>query len=135
MQLISLQSSVHSQQSVVTLVMDIYHINNKFSKYELYALTNHIRKSFSTICSNIGEVYRKRLDEANFVSKISDLDMKTTKPRFGLIKIARSSDCRLPTALPFRSSKRSGERRRVDCRLKNASNNENNHLHNSNLGN
>ena len=93
--------------------MDIYHVNNKFSKYKLYSLTNQIRKSFRTVCSNIGEGYRKCLNEDHFVIKISFSVMKTTKPRFGLIKIARSLDCRLPTE---------------DCRLKNARNNEINHF-------
>ena len=66
------------------LAMDIYHVSKKFIKDELYFLTNQTRISLRYGCSNIGEGYRKRLYEAHFVSKISDSDMKTLKPRFGL---------------------------------------------------
>ncbi|MCK4699684.1 MAG: four helix bundle protein, partial [Bacteroidales bacterium] len=39
-------------------------------------VSNQIRKSFRTVCSNIGEGYRKRLYKNHFVSKISDSDME-----------------------------------------------------------
>ena len=67
------------------LAMDIYHVSKKFPKDELYSLTTQIRKSSRSVCSNIGEGYRKRLYEAHFVSKISDSDIEVPKPRFGLI--------------------------------------------------
>ena len=61
------------------LAMDIYHVTKKFPKDELYSLTTQIRKSSRSVCSNIGEGYRKRLYEAHFVSKISDSDMENTE--------------------------------------------------------
>jgi four helix bundle protein len=57
------------------LAMDIYHVSEKFPKNELYSLTNQIRKSSRSVCSNIGEGYRKRMYEAHFVSEIYDSDM------------------------------------------------------------
>ncbi|MCK4699308.1 MAG: four helix bundle protein [Bacteroidales bacterium] len=59
--------------------MDIYHFSKKFPKDELYSLTNQIRRSSRSVCSNIGEGYRKRLYEAHFVRKISDSDMENTE--------------------------------------------------------
>ncbi len=54
------------------LAMDIYIISKKFPKDELYALTSQIRRSSRSVCSNIGEGYRKRQYEAHFISKMSD---------------------------------------------------------------
>lgn len=64
--------------------MDIYHVSKKFPKEELYSLTTQIRKSSRSVCSNIGEGYRKRLYEAHFVSKISDSDMENTETQVWL---------------------------------------------------
>ena len=66
------------------LAMDIYHISKKFPKDELYSLTTQIRRSSRSVCSNIGEGYRKRLYEAHFVSKISDSDMENTETQVWL---------------------------------------------------
>ena len=66
------------------LAMDIYHLSKKFPNDELYSLTNQIRRSSRSVCSNIGEGYRKRLYEAHFVSKISDSDMENTETQVWL---------------------------------------------------
>jgi hypothetical protein len=58
------------------LAMEIYHVSKKFPKDELYSLTSQIRRSSRSVCSNIGEGYRKRQYEAHFVSKMSDSDME-----------------------------------------------------------
>ena len=67
-----------------TLAMDIYHVSKKFPKDELYSLTTQIRKYSRSVCSNIGEGYRKRLYEAHFVSKVSDSDMENTETQVWL---------------------------------------------------
>ena len=67
-----------------SLAMDIYSDSKKFPKEELYSLTNQIRKSSRSVCSNIGEGYRKRLYEAHFISKISDSDMENTETQVWL---------------------------------------------------
>jgi len=56
------------------LAIAIYHGSKKFPEDELYSLTTQIRKSSRSVCSNIGEGYRKRLYKAHFVCKISDSD-------------------------------------------------------------
>lgn len=66
------------------LAMDIYHISKKFPKDELYSLTSQIRRSSRSVCSNIGEGYRKRQYEAHFLSKISDSDMENTETQVWL---------------------------------------------------
>ena len=66
------------------LAMDIFHVSKKFPKDELYSLTSQIRRSSRSVCSNIGEGYRKRLYEAHFISKISDSDMENTETQVWL---------------------------------------------------
>ena len=67
-----------------SLAMDIYHVSKKFPKDELYSLTSQIRRSSRSVCSNIGEGYRKRQYEAHFVSKMSDSDMENTETQVWL---------------------------------------------------
>ena len=66
------------------LAMDIYNISKKFPKDELYSLTSQIRRSSRSVCSNIGEGYRKRLYEAHFISKMSDSDMENSETQVWL---------------------------------------------------
>ena len=67
-----------------SLAMDIYIISKEFPKDELFALTSQIRRSSRSVCSNIGEGYRKRQYEAHFVSKMSDSDMENTETQVWL---------------------------------------------------
>lgn len=62
-----------------SLAMEIFEISKKFPEEEKYALTTQIRKSSRSVCSCIGEGYRKRQYEAHFVSKISDADMENSE--------------------------------------------------------
>ena len=66
------------------LAMDIYHVSKQFPKDELYSLTTQIRRSSRSVCSNIGEGYRKFMYEAHFISKISDSDMENTETQVWL---------------------------------------------------
>jgi four helix bundle protein len=61
------------------LSMELFEISKLFSKDELYSLTSQIRRSSRSVCSNLGEGYRKRLYEAHFISKMSDADMENTE--------------------------------------------------------
>ena len=51
----------------------------KFPKEERYSLTDQIRRSSRSVCTNIGEGYRKRKYPAHFVSKLTDSDMENTE--------------------------------------------------------
>jgi len=42
------------------LAMEIFEISKSFPKEETYSLTDQIRRSSRSVCSNIGEAYRKR---------------------------------------------------------------------------
>ena len=54
--------------------MEIFVLTKNFPKEETYSLTNQVRRSSRSICTNLAEAYRKKIYPANFVSKISDCD-------------------------------------------------------------
>ena len=66
------------------LAMEIFQITKTFPKEEKYSLTDQIRRSSRSVCSCVGEAYRKRQYEAFFVSKSSDGDGENTETRVWL---------------------------------------------------
>jgi four helix bundle protein len=71
-------------QKGFALAMDIFQLIKTFPKEELYGLSSQIRNSSRSVCSNIGEGYRKRIYPAHFISKISDADMENTETQVWL---------------------------------------------------
>ena len=67
-----------------TLAMDIFEFTKTFPKEERYCLISQIRNSSRSVCSNIGEGYRKRRYPAHFISKTSDADMENTETQVWL---------------------------------------------------
>ena len=59
--------------------MHIFEVTKGFPKEERYALTDQIRRSSRSVCTNIGEAWRKRRYPAHFVSKLSDADAEATE--------------------------------------------------------
>jgi four helix bundle protein len=62
-----------------TLAMEIFEVSKKFPSEEKYDLTSQIRRSSRSVCTSIGEGYRKRHYPAFFISKISDADMENSE--------------------------------------------------------
>ena len=56
------------------LAMEIFHASKHFPKDERYALTDQIRRSSRSVCSNLREAWAKRRYEAHFISKLTDAD-------------------------------------------------------------
>ena len=52
--------------------MKIYEITKDFPKEERYSLTDQIRRSSRSVCSNLAEGFRKRKYPKAFVSKVND---------------------------------------------------------------
>lgn len=61
------------------LAMQIFNTSKRFPAEEKYGLTSQIRRSSRSVCSSIGEGYRKRQYQAHFASKISDADMENSE--------------------------------------------------------
>src|ERR1035441_4786042 len=61
-------------QLALETAMDIFTASKKFPAEEKFSLTDQIRRSSRSVCTNIAEAWRKRRYEAAFISKLSDSD-------------------------------------------------------------
>ena len=52
--------------------MDIFHVTKRFPVEERYSLTDQVRRSSRSTCSNLAEAWRKRAYIAAFKSKLAD---------------------------------------------------------------
>lgn len=59
-------------QKAFNIAMRIYAITKSFPSEEKYSLTDQIRRSSRSVCSNIGEAWRKRKYKAVFKNKMTD---------------------------------------------------------------
>ena len=65
---------LHVYQKAYTLAMEIYRLSKAFPTEERYSLTDQIRRSSRSVCSNLREAWAKRRYEAHFISKLTDAD-------------------------------------------------------------
>jgi four helix bundle protein len=61
-------------QKAYALAMQIFEITKRFPQEERYSLTDQIRRSSRSVCTNLREAWAKRRYEAHFVSKLTDAD-------------------------------------------------------------
>lgn len=54
------------------LAMRIFEITKTFPREETFSLTDQIRRSSRSVCTNIAEAWRKRRYQAAFTSKLND---------------------------------------------------------------
>ncbi|MCF8037811.1 MAG: four helix bundle protein [Desulfohalobiaceae bacterium] len=66
-------------QKAYALAMEIFVISKAWPKEETYALTDQVRRSARSVCSNLREAWSKRLYEAHFVSKLTDVDAENNE--------------------------------------------------------
>jgi len=59
--------------------MRIFEVSKGFPREETYALTDQIRRSSRSVCSNIAEAWRKRRYQAAFVSKLNDAEAEAAE--------------------------------------------------------
>jgi len=52
--------------------MEIFEISKYFPKEETYSLTDQVRRSSRSVCTNLSEGWRKRRYKAVFINKLSD---------------------------------------------------------------
>jgi four helix bundle protein len=57
----------------------VYQLSLSFPSEEKYSLTDQIRRSSRSVCSNIAEAWRRRKYPKNFVSKLTDADSEATE--------------------------------------------------------
>jgi len=61
--------------------MEIFELSKSFPSEERYSLTDQMRRSSRSVCTNIGEAWRKRRYPAHFVSKMSDSEGEAEETR------------------------------------------------------
>jgi four helix bundle protein len=59
--------------------MKIFQLTKTFPKEKQFSLTDQIRRSSRSICTNIGEAWRKRRYPAHFVNKLTDADAEASE--------------------------------------------------------
>jgi four helix bundle protein len=83
-------------QAAMDAAMRIFELSKGFPVEERYSLTDQIRRCSRSVCTNIGEAWRKRRYPAHFVSKLSDSEGEAEETRVW-IEIARR--CQYLTAI------------------------------------
>ncbi len=73
----------HEELDVYKLAFDaamrIFRVTKGFPKEETYSLTDQIRRSSRSVCSNLAEAWRKRRYEASFVHKLNDSEAEAAE--------------------------------------------------------
>jgi four helix bundle protein len=59
--------------------MEIFEMSKKIPKEETYSLTDQIRRSSRSVCSNLDEAFRKRRYPKSFISKLSDSESEAAE--------------------------------------------------------
>jgi four helix bundle protein len=59
--------------------MRAFELSKRFPREERYSLTDQVRRSSRSVCTNLAEAWRKRRYEAAFVSKLSDAEMEAAE--------------------------------------------------------
>lgn len=61
-------------QNAMDRAMQIFELTKSFPAEEKYSMTDQMRRSSRSVCSNIAEAWRKRRYRAAFISKLSDAE-------------------------------------------------------------
>jgi len=61
-------------QEAYVLAMEIFETSKQWPLEEKYSLTDQIRRSSRSVCSNLREAWAKRRYEAHFAMKLTDCD-------------------------------------------------------------
>jgi four helix bundle protein len=68
-------------RSAIDAAMRIFELTKRFPAEEKYSMVDQIRRSSRSVCTNIGEAWRKRRYRAHFVSKLSDSECEAEETR------------------------------------------------------
>jgi four helix bundle protein len=82
--LIRTHKDLEVYQVAFKLAMQIFQQSNTFPKEERYSLTDQIRRSSRSVCTNLAEAWRKRRYEASFLSRLSDAEAEAAETQVWL---------------------------------------------------
>jgi four helix bundle protein len=72
------------------LAMQIFHITKKFPPEERYSLTDQIRRSSRSVCTNLAEAYKRRRSKNYFIAKLNDCETENSETE---VWLDSSADC------------------------------------------
>src|SRR2546423_10341143 len=81
---ISSYKELRVYQAAMDAAMRIFEITKRFPPEERFSMVDQIRRSSRSVCSNIGEAWRKRRYPAHFASKLSDSEGEAEETRVWL---------------------------------------------------
>ena len=59
--------------------MEIFELSRSFPKEEKYSLTDQVRRSSRSVCTNLAEAWRKRRYKAVFINKLTDAEQEAAE--------------------------------------------------------
>ena len=71
-------------QAAIEAAMRIFEITKRFPAEERFSMVDQMRRASRSVCSNIGEAWRKRRYPAHFKSKLSDSEGEAEETRVWL---------------------------------------------------
>lgn len=71
-------------QAAIKSTMRIFEMTKDFPSEEKYSMTDQMRRSSRSVCSNIGEAWRRRRYKAAFISKLNDSETEATETQVWL---------------------------------------------------
>lgn len=77
--MIKSHEELDAYQLAFRAAMRIFELTKRFPREETYSLTDQIRRSSRSVCSNIAEAWRKRRYEAAFVCKLNDAESEAAE--------------------------------------------------------
>lgn len=77
-------------QAAIEAAMKIFELTKTFPKEEIYSMTDQMRRSSRSVCSNIGEAWRKRRYKAAFIAKLNNSETEATETQVWLELAFRS---------------------------------------------
>lgn len=66
-------------QNAMSWVVKIFEMTRTLPAEERYSLTDQIRRSSRSVCTNLAEAWRKRRYEAAFIAKLSDSETEAAE--------------------------------------------------------
>jgi len=79
METINSHKQLKVYQKAFDKAMEIFSISKKFPKEETYSLTDQIRRSSRSVCSNIAEAFRRRKYPKSFSSKLNESEAEAAE--------------------------------------------------------
>jgi four helix bundle protein len=73
------------------LAIDIFLLSKKYPADERYSLTDQIRRSSRSVCTNLAEAYKRRRYKDYFISKLNDCETENSETE---VWLDFSMDCK-----------------------------------------